>query len=209
MQHLWWAGESQQMGKNTGSDGIHGGRTGAHSHSPCSRSQSNHQIIFRGETGYFKIAKGVNNLGIEAECSFGVPAATGVIAKSEEKIMGSEDHLVTSQDLGPPFTPRPPHTTLLSITTLLLPSGASIDGTESLVQIDSTASKRTSPTLINDNIQATVVPKPVVDAGDDHAKDFSSASVKKMNHAANTGPSMNADADPAFQKAQHDQGVGN
>jgi len=139
-----------------------------------------------GETGYFKIAKGVNNLGIEAECSFGVPAATGVIAKSEEKIMGSEDHLVTSQDLG-----------------------ASIDGTESLVQIDSTASKRTSPTLINDNIQATVVPKPVVDAGDDHAKDFSSASVKKMNHAANTGPSMNADADPAFQKAQHDQGVGN
>ena len=57
----------------------------------------------RGEQGYFKIAKGVNNMGIEAECSFGVPEQSGVIRKSEEKLMGKEDHLVTSQDLGADF----------------------------------------------------------------------------------------------------------
>jgi len=61
-----------------------------------------------GENGYFKIAKGVNNLGIESECSWGVPTIAGT---TMEDVMGTRDSLVTNEDLG-----------------------ASIDGQESLVQ---------------------------------------------------------------------------
>ena len=64
--------------------------------------------VGRGENGYFKIAKGVNNLGIESECSWGVPTIAGT---TMEDVMGTRDSLVTNEDLG-----------------------ASIDGQESLVQ---------------------------------------------------------------------------
>jgi cathepsin X len=138
-----------------------------------------------GEQGYFKIERGNNNMGIEAECSFGVPEQSGVIRKSEKKLMGKEDHLVTSQDLG-----------------------ASIDGTETLVQADATPPAK--PVPINDNIQATVVPRPVVTGDDDHSKEFYHATSTKnaQQDTAAAGPTMNADADPAFKKSQREQGVG-
>jgi len=48
-----------------------------------------------GENGFFKIAKGVNNLGIEEECAWGVPKATW-----KKDLLESEDRLVTSDELG-------------------------------------------------------------------------------------------------------------
>merc|ERR1712070_886253 len=51
-----------------------------------------------GENGYFKIAKGINNLGIEAECSWGVPTAE-ILEKSISQVLGKEDSLVTNEDL--------------------------------------------------------------------------------------------------------------
>ena len=65
------------------------------------------------------------------------------------------------------------------------------------------------PVPINDNIQATVVPRPVVTGDDDHSKEFYHAkSIKSAQDTAVAGPTMNADEDPAFKKSQREQGVG-
>ncbi len=47
-------------------------------------------LAHRGENGFAKVAKGINNLGIEEECSWGVPEA-GVLEESLAKLMGTED----------------------------------------------------------------------------------------------------------------------
>jgi hypothetical protein len=49
-----------------------------------------------GENGFFKIARGVNNLGIEEECSWGVPKENW---KKEEGFLGKTDRLVRTQDM--------------------------------------------------------------------------------------------------------------
>lgn len=48
-----------------------------------------------GENGFFKIARGVNNLGIEEECSWGVPKQAW-----SPDMLREEDRLVRTQDLG-------------------------------------------------------------------------------------------------------------
>lgn len=152
-----------------------------------------------GEQGYFKILRGKNQLGIEDECSWGVPTSSGVIENSEERLMGMDDTLVTNQDLG-----------------------ASIDGTESLIQT-SAHNERYRAATVEDaedaayrlqhgeprelpevDVQAT----PVVTHNDDHTSDFFKADVSS-DHAVDAAVKpMLADADPMFQKQQRHEGVG-
>jgi len=77
-----------------------------------------------GESGYFKLQRGINQLGIEDECSWGVPAKTGVIADSEAKLKGDSDERVTSTDLG-----------------------GSIDGAESMLQESSSPQVKPTPVI--------------------------------------------------------------
>jgi len=154
-----------------------------------------------GEQGYFKVIRGVNQLGIEDECSWGVPKATGVIEKSEERLMGKYDKLVTNQDLG-----------------------ASIDGTEDLIQDDAKQTDSATPTVVKDPIVAkpassgereqdetveTVAadPQPVVDDSDDHTSDFYSAPVQADDDAPPLNPHALADEDPEFRRQQRKDGV--
>lgn len=140
-----------------------------------------------GESGYFKVSRGVNQLGIEDECSWGVPAKANTIKNSEHKLGLADfaaDRLVTSEDLG---------------------DSPTIDGEESLIQDDATP--RSEPTSSNDNIVAdNMKPEPVVD---DHSDAFYSAPVRsdKSDDDASPGP-MNADEDPEFLRSQRKSGVG-
>jgi cathepsin X len=143
-----------------------------------------------GENGYFKIAKGVNNLGIEAECSWGVPKKSWVSPKS---FLGDEDTLVTTQDLG-----------------------GSIDGSQALVQESSALAEAAN--MLNSNAKAAaarvtpfeapfkITPEPVVSAEDDHSDDFFNADVNESSEESSTQP-MLADADSAFQRQQDHDGV--
>jgi len=142
-----------------------------------------------GEQGYFKIARGVNNLGIEDECSWGVPEASGVIKKSEERLMGENDRLVTNEDLG-----------------------ASIDGTEELVQDQAGSMDPTQSNSHNVNAEAsaelpTAPLSPVLTEDDDHRDDFYGASDEKLAQEKRVVHPMLADADPLFEKQQEAEGV--
>lgn len=147
-----------------------------------------------GEQGYFKIIKGENQLGIEDECSWGVPQSTGVIQNSEERLMGQDDTLVTNEDLG-----------------------ASIDGAESLVQDEETPSTKAPRNTANAKMPITsdpepvaLSPVPVVSSEDNHASSFFDTKVQAAdanNANSHTVRSMNADADEAFVKQQNDAGV--
>lgn len=148
-----------------------------------------------GEQGYFKILRGQNQLGIEDECSWGVPQSTGVIQKSEERLMGQDDQVVTNEDLG-----------------------ASIDGAESLVE--ESASSEPAPAAVHavHDKQITepvpvVKPMAVVDSHDDHTDSFFSVPVNddiKPEHQNADEPQHHwalADADPMFEKQQQKDGV--
>jgi len=149
-----------------------------------------------GEQGYFKVVRGINQLGIEDECSWGVPKATGVIEKSEDRLMGKYDRLVTNQDLG-----------------------ASIDGEESLVQ-ESDSATPTAVVDASENVspedsqperkQEPAVEQPVVDDADDHTSDFYStpleSSSDETDEEHHDGP-MLADEDPDFRRQQRQDGV--
>ena len=139
-----------------------------------------------GENGYFKVGRGVNQLGIEDECSWGVPAKANTIADSAHKLGLSDfaaDRLVTSEDLG---------------------ASPDIDGKEALIQ------ENALPTSTNDNIKAVnVEPEPVVSEEDDHSDAFYNTPMHSEDAADDASPGpMNADEDPAFQKQQQEAGVG-
>jgi len=144
-----------------------------------------------GENGYFKIAKGINNLGIEDECTWGVPEAQ-VLEKSLSNVLGSEDKLVTSEDLG-----------------------GSIDGTETLVQDAATPTKLkempSSPKhtqRVEETSQPAVKPEAVVTAQDDHSGSFFEAEVQKDTETDHSAPKMMlADEDPEFRHEQRKNGV--
>jgi len=147
-----------------------------------------------GEQGHFKIVRGQNQLGIEDECSWGVPQSSGVIEKSEERLMGMDDKLVTNEDLG-----------------------ASIDGAESLV--DETSSSDDGPVVqkrvVKQDVPAApaVQPMPVVDSQDNHADAFFHTAVSddiqpQKVEGSEPAPHLGlADADPMFQKQQQQDGV--
>lgn len=141
---------------------------------------------FWGETGYFKILRGVNQLGIEDECSWGVPSSTGVIKKSEERLMGQFDKLVTNQDLG-----------------------AGIGGTESFVQNDATANESIDSIKPDTAEPTNFEPLPVVTAEDDHSDAFfnQNADVKSTPTDGHAVQPMIADADESFRKQQRAEGV--
>lgn len=131
----------------------------------------------------------------------GAPSS-GVIENSEERLMGMDDTLVTNQDLG-----------------------ASIDGSESLIQTSDPAphNERYRAATVEDaedaayrlqhgephelpevDVQAT----PVVTHNDDHTSDFFKAEIS-ADHAADVAVKpMLADADPMFQQQQRQEGVG-
>lgn len=125
-----------------------------------------------GENGYFKIAKGVNNLGIEEECSWGVPTISGTMVERIEDVMGFKDRLVTNEDLG-----------------------ASIDGTESLVEV-----KKSEPLVV-------ASPVPVITSHDDHRFNFFSTKVETPKHATKAKVPMLADDDGAFKTQRQAEGV--
>jgi len=131
-----------------------------------------------GESGYFKVERGINQLGIEDECSWGVPAKTGVIKEgSQESLMGFEDHLVTSTDLG-----------------------ASIDGSESMIQEASNrAPVKPSPVVgKDDDHSSSFFNKKSSNAWAQEQNEKDNASPQPMN----------ADEDPAFKHQQSQDGVG-
>jgi cathepsin X len=130
-----------------------------------------------GENGFFKIAKGINNLGIEEECSWGVPTIAGTSTEDLDRVMGRRDTLVTSEDLG-----------------------AGIDGTENLVQVPRTHSKAAPKKMVT-------VAAPVVTHDDDHTTDFFNMDVKKeASGTLKKGPVL-ADADAAFERQRKAEGV--
>jgi hypothetical protein len=130
-----------------------------------------------GENGFFKIAKGINNLGIEEECSWGVPTIAGTSTEDLDRVMGRRDTLVTSEDLG-----------------------AGIDGTENLVQVPRTHSKAAPKKMVT-------VAAPVVTHDDDHTTDFFNMDVKKeASSTPKKGPVL-ADADAAFERQRKADGV--
>lgn len=130
-----------------------------------------------GENGFFKIAKGINNLGIEEECSWGVPTIAGTSTEDLDRVMGRRDTLVTSEDLG-----------------------AGIDGTENLVQVPRTHSKAAPKKVVT-------VAAPVVTHEDDHTTDFFNMDVKKeASSTPKKGPVL-ADADAAFERQRKADGV--
>jgi len=137
-----------------------------------------------GESGYFKLVRGENQLGIEDECSWGVPKATGVIESSEKRLMGMDDKLVTNEDLG-----------------------ASIDGAETFVQ-DAAGAVPSDQTATKTARAETepLSPTPVVNSNDDHRDDFYSAGVQDASMATHVQP-MLADADPVFKNQQNHDGV--
>jgi len=135
-----------------------------------------------GEGGFGKVVKGeAGNLAIEDECSWGVPEAE-VLEKSLDQVLGSEDKLVTSEDLG-----------------------GSIDGTESLVQDASTPKAATvQPEPLLPEPAKAVTPEPIVTSNDDHTDSFFAAEVHDdIDESDEHQPAMPlADADPVFAKSQ-------
>lgn len=142
-----------------------------------------------GENGYFKIAKGVNNLGIEAECSWGVPTAD-ILDKSIDQVLGNEDSLVTSEDLG-----------------------AGIDGTEALVQQATFSSKEVQAfheAAVEEPV--TVPPEKLVSKDDDHSDSFFDAKVSQQDDSEDdseedTQNTQLADSDPLFDMQRKADGV--
>jgi cathepsin X len=137
-----------------------------------------------GENGYFKIAKGINNLGIEAECSWGVPTAE-ILEKSISQVLGKEDSLVTNEDLG-----------------------GSIDGTETLVQQSTSTTKDVHAFNEPANDEPVpVAPEKLVSKDDDHRDSFFSAEVPQEKSHDSVQNTQLADSDPMFDMQRKADGV--
>lgn len=135
-----------------------------------------------GENGFFKVARGIDNLGIEEECSWGKPVRDW---KSPSSFLGREDTLVTTTDLG-----------------------GNIDGSEALVQesdkLHKAAAnlKRHAEQMSSDDIVQPVVSK----KEDDHSDSFYSADVNDPE-SDESGPRGLADEDDSFKKDNGDHGM--
>jgi len=134
-----------------------------------------------GETGFFKVSRGENNLGIEEECSWGVPAKANTITNNSHKLGLADfaaDGLVTSQMLGE------------------TPTVDGFDEAETLIQDDATPRSQ------------SVKPGPVVSDDDGHSDAFYSTPMHTTEPEDDVSPGpMNADEDPAFRKQQREDGV--
>lgn len=140
-----------------------------------------------GENGYFKLAKGENNLVIEDECSWGVPKSE-ILERSLNRVLGSEDRLVTSEDLG-----------------------GSIDGAETLVQKaaftdmpEATETTRSEHSV--QEMEPLVHPAPVVNDQDDHTQSFFDTEMEHPDTASEHAAPRLADEDDLFSQQRNDDG---